>query len=277
MFGNIQKRNFFKLIPTSQTGIKQTFGKYSGLLNPGIHFYVPFFQKITKISNRIRENSFRFEIKTRDDVFAVIDLSVQFCIEPDDSDKAFFKLNNPHEQINSYIENIIRSETPRMTLNEIYESQDHLSQSIDNNLSPKMKEFGYTIVKTLVRNIEPNKEVKKAMNAIYASERLKKAAENEAEANYIKKVREAEADRDRKRLQGEGMSQQRLAILTGYKEGVDQMSQHLGLTPREIIEFVMKTQHLDAIESIGNSPNTKTIFVNHDPNKANFMEAKEVI
>ena len=103
------------------------------------------------------------------------------------------------------------------------------------------------------------------MNAIYANKRMKAAAKEEADANYIKKVRDAEADKDRKRLQGEGISEQRLAILKGYEQGVDDMAKKLGLTPTDIVDFVMKTQHLDTLEAIGRSNNAKTIFINHTP------------
>jgi regulator of protease activity HflC (stomatin/prohibitin superfamily) len=264
-----------RFITTSTTGVVQTFGRFSRTAEPGLNWYVPFFQTITPVSNRVRENTFQFEIKTKDDVFADLYVSVQYKILPEDTEQAFFRLDDPSEQMNSYIENVIRSEAPKMKLNDLYESQDDLSQSVKNTLAPRMKEFGYTIVKTLVKNIEPDSKVKQAMNQIYASERMKEAARNEAESNYILKVREAEADRDRKRLQGEGMSLQRLAILRGYETGIEDMAKKLGLTSRDIIDFVMKTQHLDAIEAVGTSKNTKTLFLNHIPQGMNKRSFKE--
>jgi len=123
-----------------------------------------------------------------------------------------------------------------------------------------MQEYGYTIEATLITTIDPNKEVKASMNKINATARLTEAITNEAQANYIKEIRQAEADRDRKRLLGEGISQQRLAILQGFEQGIDQMAKKFNLSPAEILEFVRNIQELDTMERIGQSENTKVLF-----------------
>lgn len=269
---------FFKFISTSTTGIRQNFGKFTGIVGPGLRLYIPFIQKITPVSNRLRQESFNFEVKTKDNVFAMLGLSVQYQIRPENTEKAFFSLDNPSAQLDSYIENVVRAQVPKMKLDELFESQSDICQKVLENLSDKMNNHGYTIVNTLITEINPAKEVKEAMNRINSSERLKEARKNEAEADYIQKIREAEGDRDRKRLQGEGISQQRLAILQGYEDGVTNMAQRLGLTPKDIIEFVMRVQHLDTVESISKSNNTKTIFLDHNGSsfRRDIMESNEV-
>lgn len=254
----------FRIIQESTSGVVQTFGKFTRLVKPGLRVYIPFIQKITPVSNRLHQHNFKFEVKTKDNVFAYLDIAVQYQIKFEDTEKAFFSLSNPMQQIDSYIENDIRSYSSKMKLDDLFESQNEICENILNNLFAKMKKHGYTIVNTLITSIDPNNEVKNAMNKINATERLKAAAKNEADSHYIKEVRQAEADRDRKRLQGQGISEQRIAILKGYESGIDDMANNLGLTPKEIIEFVMKTQHLDTLEAIGKSNNTKTLFMNHD-------------
>lgn len=273
---------FFKFIPTSKTGVVQTFGKFTRLVKPGLRLYIPVIQTITPISNRLTQDSFHFEVKTKDNVFARLGLAVQYKIEPENTELAYFSLDNPKEQIDAYIENVVRAKVPKMKLDELFESQDDICNSVATGLSEKMRSHGFTIENTLVTEINPAADVKEAMNRINASERLKEATRNEAEANYILKVREAEADRDRKRLQGEGISAQRKAILKGYEDGVEDMAQRLGLTSKDIINFVTKVQHLDTLESISKSPNTKTIFLDHNPEssinkiKSGIMEGNEV-
>lgn len=252
-------------IRTATTGVRETFGRFSQTVKPGLNFYVPFAQKITPISNRLRQDTFNFEVKTKDDVFARLDIAVQYRIKDDDTEKAFYSLEDPVAQIDAYIENVVRAKVPNMELDALFSSQDDICNNVANLLSDKMLQYGYTIENTLVTGIEPAHDVKEAMNAINANKRMKAAAKEEADANYIKKVRDAEADKDRKRLQGEGISEQRLAILKGYEQGVDDMAKKLGLTPTDIVDFVMKTQHLDTLEAIGRSNNAKTIFINHTP------------
>ena len=273
---------FFRFIQTATTGIVQTFGKSTRTVGPGLRFFIPFIQKVTPISNRLQQDAFTFEVKTKDNVFTKLGLAIQYRIEPQNTEKAFFSLEDPNKQIDSYIENVVRAKVPKMRLDELFESQDDICTDVLTCLSDKMKTHGYRIENTLVTEIDPASDVKDAMNKINATERLKEAAKNEADANYIRVVKQAEADRDRKRLQGEGISQQRLAILSGYEKGIANMSGHLQLTSKDIIDFVMRTQHLDTIEAIGRSDNTKTIFVNHTPEgietklKDSFIQAKEV-
>lgn len=258
-----------KFINTATTGVRQTFGKYTGTVAPGLRFYIPGVQTITPVSNRLTQDAFAFEVKTKDNVFARIGLAVQYRVQEDDTAKAFFSLENPAEQIDAYVENVVRAKVPKMKLDELFESQDDICKSVQNELSKKMKDHGFTIENTLVTEINPNSEVKDAMNKINASNRLKEAAKNEADANYIKKVREAEADRDRKRLDGEGISLQRTAIFNGYKDGVKDMAGDLEISTTAVTEFLLKMQHLDTIGSIGRSPNAKTLFVGHETdNKA---------
>ena len=256
--------SFFRIIQTSETGILQTFGKFTRTLGPGIRFKIPFIQNISKVSNKLKQDTFKVEIKTKDNCFTKISLAVQYKIEPENTEKAFFSLANPTEQIEAYIENVVRSRAPTMNLDELFESQNDICNQVSNSLHDRMTSYGFSIINTLVTEIDPSSDVKMAMNKINASERLKHAAKNEADANYITKVRDAEADRDRKKLQGEGISMQRLEILKGYEVGIDKMAVKLGLTSKDIIDFVMKTQHLDTLEQIGKSPNTKTLFLDHN-------------
>jgi regulator of protease activity HflC (stomatin/prohibitin superfamily) len=260
---------FPTFIKTSTTGVKQTFGKFTGIVKPGLNWYVPFVQTIIPVSNRLQQSTFDFEVKTKDNVFARLNLAVQYKIYPENTEKAYFSLDNPINQIDAYIENVVRSKVPGMTIDALFESQDDICQRVSESLCEKMERYGYTIENTLVTNIEPSKDVKEAMNRINATERMKAAAKNEAEANKIMVVKQAEADRDRKILQGEGMSGQRLAILQGYEVGVGQMATKLNVTAKDVIDFVLKTQHLDTVEAIGRSDNAKTIFYGHDPSTVN--------
>jgi regulator of protease activity HflC (stomatin/prohibitin superfamily) len=259
--------SFFKFIQSSTSGIVQTFGKYTRTVGPGLRFHLPVIQTITPISHRLHQDTFRFEVKTSDHSFAKLSLAVQYKVEPHNASKFFFSLDDPVQQMNAYIENVVRAKVPHMTLDELFESQDEICEKVSSTVAKKMEEHGITIANTLVTEIEPDAEVKVAMNKMNATERMKEAAKNEADANYTKEIRQAEADRDRKRLQGEGISQQRKAIMKGYQIGIDKMSKHLGLDNKEIINLVINTQHLDTLERIGLSPNAKTLFLNHQPHQ----------
>ncbi len=260
-----------RFVQTSSTGIVQTFGKFTRLARPGIHIYLPGIQSITPVSNRLQQNSVHLSVKTKDNVFTELGIDVQYRVKTEDTEKAFFSLDDPIGQMNAFVKNVVRARVPKMRLDELFESPDDISQAIEDRLAPKMLSHGFTIQSTLLTTINPDRNVSEAMNKINATERLKEAAINEAEAEYIKTVRNAEADRDRKRLQGEGISQQRIEIMKGYQEGVNEMAGTFDMDHRDIVSFVLKTQHLDTMESIGKTTNTKTLFLNHNLDGNSFF------
>lgn len=268
----------FTFISTNKTGVKTTFGKLTKECKPGIHFYVPFFQYIDIVNNFVEQDTFNLQIKTHDGVFAKIKVAVQHQIKEADSGKAYFSLSDPVEQINSYVESEIRSTVQTMTFDKLYASTDDICNKVSAKLSEKMSSYGYTIINTLVTDIDPSKDIKEASDKVIASEKLKQAAINEADAEYIKCVKQAEADKQRKKLQGEGMAEQRKAILEGYNNSVKLLSDDLNISSSEILEFVKTTQHLDAMENIGKSNNAKTVFLNHYPDdklRNTLLESKE--
>ena len=121
---------FFKFIQTSTTGIVQTFGKFTRTVGPGFRIYIPIVQSITSVSNRLQQETFKFQVKTKDNVFTDLELAVQYRIQQEDSEKAFFSLDDPKKQIDAYIENAVRAKVPGMRLDELFESQDDICKKV---------------------------------------------------------------------------------------------------------------------------------------------------
>ena len=267
----------FRFIQTSSTGIIQTFGRFSGIAEPGLKFYIPIMQKVTPVSNRLHQKSVHLQVKTKDNVLTNLGIDVQYRIRPEDTELAYFSLDDPLGQMDAFVKNVVRARVPKMLLDELFESPDEISNAIGERLTPKMQSHGFNIENTLLTTIDPDEEVMRAMNRINASERLKDAAKNEAEADYIKQVKSAEADRDRKRLQGEGISQQRIEIMKGYQTGVSEMANNFGMNHHDIVQFVLKTQYLDTMENIGKTDNAKTIFLNSSVDEKSNSFFKDLV
>lgn len=267
----------FRFIPTSFSGIRTTFGKFDKKLAPGLTFYVPFFQKINLISNRTWQNMVGFRIKTSDNTFCSLTVAIQIRVKEDDSEKAYYSMGEPDKQINSYVENSIRSIVSNVTLNELYKSHNSICEDVLRNISERMIAKGYTIENTLITEITPDKVVQDSLNNIEASKRDKEAAEQKAEAAYITAIRDAEAEKRKKILYGEGISGQRKAIVDGYKEVVEKLSGDLGMKPDQIMEFVLNIQKLETLEKIGTSPNAKTLFLDQGAESLtrNILKATE--
>lgn len=250
----------WKIISTSSSGVIQTFGRFTGIAKPGLNFKIPIAQVISDVSHRQILSSFKFEAKTKDNVFTTLGISVLHQIKQENTEKAFFAFYDPIEQINSSVQNVIRARVPEMDVRELFVKQSEIAEAVKNSIAIKMESHGFTIIDVLVTEIDPAKAVKDKLNSVQAAKLARDAAEYEGDAEKIKKIKEAEGDKQRKILQGEGISGQRAAIMKGYQDGVGAMAQQFGMKPLDIVNFIKDMQSIDAMESIGKSQGTKTLF-----------------
>lgn len=245
--------------------IVERFGKFQGVKMPGLHFKLPVIDKISgKVSMKIQQLDVRVETKTKDNVFVRLNVSVQFRIVPDLIYDAFYKLENPTEQITAYVFDVVRAEVPKLKLDDVFERKDDIAVAILRELEDAMNDYGYGIVKALVTDIDPNEEVKIAMNHINASERKKLAAEYEGEAERIKIVAKARAEAESKRLQGQGIADQRREIARGLEESVEVLNR-VGIGSQEASALIVVTQHYDTLQSLGEHANSNLILLPNTP------------
>ncbi|WP_339702164.1 SPFH domain-containing protein [uncultured Marixanthomonas sp.] len=251
--------------------IVERFGKFLSIRNSGLHFKIPVFDKISgRINLKIQQLDVLVETKTKDDVFVRLKISVQFQVIKEKVYDAFYRLENPHDQITSYVFDVVRAEVPKMKLDDVFERKDDIAIAVKEELNDAMIDYGYDIIKTLVTDIDPDVQVKAAMNRINASEREKVAAEYEAEAERIKIVAKARAEAESKRLQGQGIADQRREIARGLEESVDVLN-NVGINSQEASALIVVTQHYDTLQSIGEETNTNLILLPNSPQAGSNM------
>ncbi|HHZ82180.1 MAG TPA: SPFH domain-containing protein [Flavobacteriales bacterium] len=254
----------------------ERLGKFNKVSKAGLHFKIPVIDKISgSVNLRVRELPVEVETKTKDDVFVKIVVSVQFFVI-DNSEgikHSFYELNNPEQQIQSYVFDSIRSEVPLMELDDVFAQKEKIAQAIKSELSETMRQFGFDFIKALVTDIDPDAKVKHSMNEINAAKRMKEAAKEEAAAAKIRVVAAAEADAESKRLAGEGIAQQRIAIANGLKESVEEvklaMEEHV--TSQDIMNMLFMTQHYETISKLSEN-NTSTIFMPYSPDNVGDLQ-----
>ena len=254
----------------------ERLGKFHKVSRPGLQFKIPLIDSIAgNINLRVRELPVEVETKTKDDVFVKIIVSVQFFVVDsiDGIENSFYKLNNPERQIQSYVFDSIRSEVPKMELDSVFAEKDKIAIAVKNELSETMQQFGFDFIKALVTDIDPDSKVKHAMNEINAAKRLKEAAKEEAAAAKIRVIAAAEADAESKRLAGEGIALQRIAIANGLKESVAEvklaMEDHV--TSQDVMNMLFMTQHYETVAKLSEN-NTSTIFMPYSPDNVGDLQ-----
>jgi regulator of protease activity HflC (stomatin/prohibitin superfamily) len=258
----------FFTVETAQVAIVQRLGKFARVAGPGLNWKTPYLETVVRrLSMKVQQFDVQVETKTQDNVFVQIPVSIQYKIMPDAVEAAFYKLSDPVKQIESMVYNVVLGHVPKMKLDDTFLNQADIASDLRDNLDASMKEYGYSIVKVLISDIVPDQKVKAAMNDINAAQREREATVSRAETNKMLLVKQAEAEAESKRLQGEGIANQRKAIITGLKDSVEDFAKTVpGSTPQDVMQLVLMTQYFDTLKEIAANDHSNTILIPHTPN-----------
>ena len=259
------------MVKQQTAAIIERFGKFLVIRQPGLHIKIPLVDRIAgRLSLKILQLDVIVETKTKDDVFVKLKVSVQYKVLPEKVYDAFYKLDFPQDQITSYVFDVIRAEVPKMKLDDVFEKKDDIAIAVKSELNDAMVNYGYDIIKALVTDIDPDAQVKEAMNRINAAEREKVAAQYEGDAARILIVEKAKAEAESKRLQWQGIADQRREIARGLEESVDVLN-NVGINSQEASALIVVTQHYDTLQSIGEETNSNLILLPNSPQAGSDM------
>lgn len=251
--------------------IIERFGKFLSVRNSGLQLKIPVVDRIAgRVNLKIQQLDVIIETKTKDNVFVKLKVSVQFKVIQDKVYEAFYKLEYPHDQITAYVFDVVRAEVPKLKLDDVFERKDDIAIAVKRELNEAMTTYGYDIINTLVTDIDPDIQVKNAMNRINAADREKTAAEFEAESSRIRIVAKAKAEAESKRLQGQGIADQRREIARGLVESVDVLNK-VGINSQEASALIVVTQHYDTLQAIGADTNSNLILLPNSPQAGSDM------
>lgn len=261
----------FFVVKQQTAVIVERFGRFHSIRNSGLQMKIPLVDRLSgRLSLKIQQLDVIVETKTRDDVFVKLKVSVQYVVIRDKVYEAFYKLEYPHEQITSYVFDVVRAEVPKMKLDDVFVKKDDIAIAVKAELQDAMLDYGYDIIKTLVTDIDPDAQVKAAMNRINAAEREKIAAQFEGDAARILMVEKAKAEAESKRLQGQGIADQRREIARGLEESVEVLNK-VGINSQEASALIVVTQHYDTLQAIGEETNTNLILLPNSPQAGSDM------
>jgi len=262
-------------VRTATAGIVEKFGKFDRITRPGLHFLVPFAERVYFVDLMVKQAQFSVETKTHDNVFVQIPVSVQYQILDDKIADAFYKLSSPQKQIESFVFNSILGHVPKLTLDETFEQQSGISVAVKVELDQIMSGFGFNILTALVTDIIPDGKVKDAMNDINAAQRAQVAAQARGEAEKILKVKQAEAEAESKALQGKGIAAERQAIIDGLSASIEHFQQGVpGASAEDVMALVLLTQYFDTLRDIGTRGGTNTLFLPNSPGAASEFQTQ---
>lgn len=255
-------------VDQSNVAIKEQFGKFDEVLEPGCHCLPWCFgsQLAGHLSLRVQQLDVRCETKTKDNVFVTVVASIQYRALAEKASDAFYKLSNTRAQIQAYVFDVIRASVPKLDLDSTFEQKNEIAKAVEEELEKAMSAYGFEIVQTLIVDIEPDEHVKRAMNEINAASRMRLAATEKAEAEKILQIKRAEGDAESKYLAGLGIARQRQAIVDGLRDSVLAFSVNVpGTSSKDVMDMILVTQYFDTLKDIGASSKASSIFIPHGP------------
>ncbi len=261
----------FFTVKQQSAAVIERFGRFNSIRQSGLQLKIPVIDRVAgRLNLRIQQLDVIIETKTKDNVFVKMKVSVQFKVIQEKVYEAFYKLEYPHDQITSYVFDVVRAEVPKLKLDDVFERKDDIAVAVKRELNEAMTTYGYDIINTLITDIDPDIQVKNAMNRINAADREKTAAEYEAEAGRIRIVAKAKAEAESKRLQGQGIADQRREIARGLVESVDVLNK-VGINSQEASALIVVTQHYDTLQAIGADANSNLILLPNSPQAGSEM------
>ena len=261
----------FFIVKQQSAAVVERFGKFVSVRQSGLQLKIPLIDNVAgRLSLRIQQLDVVVETKTKDDVFVKLKVSVQFKVIKDKVYDAFYKLDNPADQITSFIFDVVRAEVPKLILDDVFIKKDDIAIAVKGEIQEAMTEYGFQIIKTLVTDIDPDAQVKESMNRINASEREKVAAQFEGEAQKILIVEKAKAEAESKRLQGQGIADQRREIARGLEDSVKVLN-GVDINSQEASALIVVTQHYDTLQSVGAEANSNLILMPNSPQAGSEM------
>ena len=261
----------FFIVKQQSAAVVERFGKFVNVRQSGLQIKIPIIDSVAgRLSLRIQQLDVVVETKTKDDVFVKLKVSVQFKVIKEKVYDAFYKLDNPGDQITSFIFDVVRAEVPKLILDDVFLKKDDIAIAVKSELQDAMTEYGFQIIKTLVTDIDPDAQVKESMNRINASEREKVAAQFEGEAQKILIVEKAKAEAESKRLQGQGIADQRREIARGLEDSVKVLN-GVDINSQEASALIVVTQHYDTLQSVGAEANSNLILMPNSPQAGSEM------
>jgi len=268
-------------IHQTEHGILERFGKFVGVLHPGLSCIGwPCSKVVGLVSTKIQQLILDDTAKTEDNVFVKFRIAIKYQIPEASIYDAYYSMENPTDQIRSHVENVNRTQISQIMYNHLFAEKQVLSNAIKDELSGHLGGLGYQILDVqflditlpaeLVHNMNLRSEAERSREVeVYQAETEKLVAIKKAEAEGAAAIKMAESNAETQRLHGEGIAAQRKAILKGLEEGVRDLSGTIKITPEDTMKYTLTAQYFDMLKEIGSNNKNSTLFLPHSPSSAN--------
>ncbi|AGF54913.1 MULTISPECIES: SPFH domain-containing protein [Clostridium] len=271
-----------KVVNTGYLYVVERFGQFHRVLEPGLHFIVPFVDFVRK---RISTKQQILDVEpqsviTKDNVKILVDNVI------------FYKVLNARDavyNIESFQSGIVYSATTNMrnilgnmSLDEILSGRDAINQELLSIIDEVTDAYGIKILSVEIKNIVPPAEIQQAMEKQMKAERDKRAMILQAEGLRQSQIEKAEGEKQAKILsaeaekqanirRSEGLKESQLLEAEGKAKAIEQIARAESEAIRKVNQAIIESgtnetvialKQVEALKEMANNPANKLILPN---------------
>ncbi len=244
------------------------FGRFEGMLGPGIVFSIPILHQIRRIETRTEVLDIPRQTNiTKDNASIDIDFLVYMRVDINEAHRAVLEVEDYRAAVVGLATTTLRAVVGDIDLDEVLSQRERINESIRVKLDAETSRWGIKVTNVEIREIDPPREIQEAMNRQMSAERVRRAVILEADGTRQANITVAEGEKQAAILKAEGARQAEILSAEGDQQaavlraqGFSDALERIFTIAQRVDSNTMSLQYLEALKALGESPSSKIIF-----------------
>lgn len=244
------------------------FGRFEGMLGPGIVFAIPILHQIRRVETRTEVLDIPRQTNiTKDNASIDIDFLVYMRVDINEAQRAVLEVEDYRAAVVGLATTTLRAVVGDIDLDDVLSQRERINESIRVKLDSETARWGIKVTNVEIREIDPPREIQEAMNRQMSAERLRRAVILEADGTRQSNITVAEGEKQAAILKAEGARQAEILSAEGDQQaavlraqGFSEALERIFNVAQRVDSNTMSLQYLDTLKSLGESPSSKFIF-----------------